>query len=679
MKHENIFRKLARWFVRSIFGLKFEEKWFHINSNTEKAREITYKNGVPDDSELIVSPTRQIFNRFMERKFAVFSVFVVVAMFLVVFIVPHFMYKYYDAYTETTLKDLPPTFDLMSVPNEMKDQIKSIDSYSGFTVGLSQEGKVYVWGAASFNATGVNLKKIPQEVRDAKIAFVSAGFDHIIAIGEDGKFYGWGNNRFGQYDIYDADKNLIQDDNIANVPDDVYYGRLDVSQIKRVTSGYQASAILMKDGTLYIWGNMKTYDNLINFIANSEGEPKKGFVDIDFTLSKVVTIDETQSTINTTGAVSKRKKNRAGSGLFGAARTSISGEGVDLSTFLDGRKINEIRATQSSICLLLDDGSIALSGDFKDDDNVEVPVLEDGEYFIDIEGGNYHYSGVTNLGHVYSFGGDHYYQATAPDLEGAAKIYTGAFQNYAVDANGKLLKTWGLSHFLFGTDEAGANIAERVIAGGRVTMTVGAVAVIIEIIIGVSIGLLSGFLGGWVDIFLMRVAEVFSSIPLYPFLLILSSLLAQAPISEDAKLYMIMVILGVLGWPGFAYVTRAQVLVAREAEYVTAAQAMGVKTRRIAFSHILPNIISVILVNMTLSFAASMQTETSLSFLGFGVIYPRPSWGNMLTRASDAVAAINFPWQWIFTSVILILTTICINTIGDTLRDVMDPKSTNDK
>ena len=248
-----------------------------------------------------------------------------------------------------------------------------------------------------------------------------------------------------------------------------------------------------------------------------------------------------------------------------------------------------------------------------------------------------------------------------------------------MDGEGKLLDSWGLKGYLFGTDDRGANIAERVVAGGRVTMTVGAVAVIIEIIIGVSIGLMSGFLGGWVDIFLMRVAEVFSSIPLYPFLLILTSLLAQVSMTTDQKLYMIMVILGILGWPGFAYITRAQVLVARESEYVTAAQAMGVKETRIAFKHILPNIISVILVQMTLSFAASMQTETSLSFLGFGVTYPQPSWGNMLSRASNAVAAINFWWQWVFTSAILIFTTICINTIGDTLRDVMDPKSTNDK
>ena len=657
-KKENVFRILARWFVRWIFGLKYEEKWFG-KKESQGEKEIQFKDGVPDDSELIVSPGRQIFNRFMERRFAVFSVFVVLVMFCVVFIAPHFMPKYYDAFTETTQKDLPPTLSFMSVPGELKNNIKMIDSYSSFSVGLSKDGKVYVWGIGKIGATGIDIKQIPEEVKNAKIAFVAAGQDHIIAIGEDGKYYGWGSNRFGQYDVNEA---ILSNPNLEPVPDAVRNGELDVAHIKKVTCGYQASAILMDDGTLYIWGNKQAYANLDKFIGRTN------IVDVDFTLNYVIGLDAKQTSVYS-----------GTKGLYTKAKTQIAGVDTQkMSDFLNGRKINEVRATTTSICLLLDDGTIALTGDFQSD-VMEVPTLAEGEYFVDIEAGSYHYTGLTNLGHVYSFGGDHYRQAEAPQVEGAKKIYAGSFQSYAVDENGKLLNSWGLKGYLFGTDDRGANIAERVIAGGRITMTVGAIAVIIEIIIGVSIGLIAGFAGGWVDIFLMRVAEVFSSIPLYPFMLILSSLLAQVSMTTDQRLYMIMVILGILGWPGFAYITRAQVLVARESEYVTAAQAMGVKSSRIAFKHILPNIVSVILVNMTLSFAASMQTETSLSFLGFGVNYPQPSWGNMLSRASNAVAAINFWWQWVFTSAILIMTTVCINTIGDTLRDVMDPKSTNDK
>ena len=657
-KKENVFRILARWFVRWIFGLKYEEKWFG-KKESQGEKEIQFKDGVPDESELIVSPGRQIFNRFMERRFAVFSVFVVLVMFCVVFIAPHFMPKYYDAFTETTQKDLPPTLSFMSVPGELKNNIKMIDSYSSFSVGLSKDGKVYVWGIGKIGATGIDIKQIPEEVKNAKIAFVAAGQDHIIAIGEDGKYYGWGSNRFGQYDVNEA---ILSNPNLEPVPDAVRNGELDVAHIKKVTCGYQASAILMDDGTLYIWGNKQAYANLDKFVGRTN------IVDVDFTLNYVVGLDTKQTSVYS-----------GTKGLYTKAKTQIGGVDTQkMSDFLNGRKINEVRATTTSICLLLDDGTIALTGDFQSD-VMEVPTLAEGEYFVDIEAGSYHYTGLTNLGHVYSFGGDHYRQAEAPQVEGAKKIYAGSFQSYAVDENGKLLNSWGLKGYLFGTDDRGANIAERVIAGGRITMTVGAIAVIIEIIIGVSIGLIAGFAGGWVDIFLMRVAEVFSSIPLYPFMLILSSLLAQVSMTTDQRLYMIMVILGILGWPGFAYITRAQVLVARESEYVTAAQAMGVKSSRIAFKHILPNIVSVILVNMTLSFAASMQTETSLSFLGFGVNYPQPSWGNMLSRASNAVAAINFWWQWVFTSAILIMTTVCINTIGDTLRDVMDPKSTNDK
>ncbi len=655
-KKENIFRKLLRWFVRAFFGLRYEEKWFGKKQREQK--EVVYKNGVPDDSELIVSPGRQVFNRFMERKFAVISVIVVLIMFAIVFIAPHFMTKYYDAFTETTQKDLPPTLSFMSVPKELRNNIKMIDSYGPFSVGLSKDGKVYLWGIERIGASGETMK-IPDEVKNAKIAFVAAGQDHAIAIGEDGKFYGWGSNRFGQYAVNDV---ILNNPNLEPVPDVVLNGELDVSHIKKVACGYQASAILMDDGTLYIWGNKQSYSNMDKFVG------KDNIQDIDFTLNYVVGLTDKRTSVYT-----------GTKGLYDKVRSTItSGKAVKIKEFLDGRTITEIRSTTTNICLLLDDGSIALTGDFQTD-SVEVPTLQEGEYIIDIEAGTYHYTALSNLGHVYSFGGDHYRQAEAPVVNGAKKIFAGAFQSYAVDGEGKLLDRWGLRGYLFGTDDRGANIAERVIAGGRITMTVGAIAVIIEIIIGVSIGLMAGFLGGWVDIFLMRVAEVFSSIPLYPFMLILSSLLAQVSMTTDQRLYMIMVILGILGWPGFAYITRAQVLVARESEYVTAAKAMGVKETRIAFKHILPNIISVILVNMTLSFAASMQTETSLSFLGFGVNYPQPSWGNMLSRASNATAAINFWWQWVFTSAILVFTTICINTIGDTLRDVMDPKSTNDK
>ncbi len=145
------------------------------------------------------------------------------------------------------------------------------------------------------------------------------------------------------------------------------------------------------------------------------------------------------------------------------------------------------------------------------------------------------------------------------------------------------------------------------------------------------------------------------------------------------RIFIIMCILGVLTWPSLARLVRGQVLVTRENEYVVAAQSMGVKESRIAFKHILPNVISVILVSLTLDFAGCMLTESSLSYLGFGVTYPRPTWGNMLNAARNATIIKNYWWQWLFTSIFLAITTICINIVGDALRDVMDPKSNIDK
>lgn len=140
-----------------------------------------------------------------------------------------------------------------------------------------------------------------------------------------------------------------------------------------------------------------------------------------------------------------------------------------------------------------------------------------------------------------------------------------------------------------------------------------------------------------------------------------------------------MCILGFLSWTGLARLIRGQVLVARENEYVTAAKAMGVKESKIAFKHILPNVISIIIVTLTLDFAGCMLTESSLSYLGFGVTPPRPTWGNMLNGANNLTVMNNYWWQWLFTALFLAITTICINIIGDALRDVMDPKSNSER
>ena len=312
-KREHIFQKLGRWVTRMFMVHDYEDR---MERKRKKAEEKKDGENKPDDSELIVSPGRQVLQRFFERKFAVISVAVVLIMFCVVFIGPLFMPKYYDAYTETTQKDLPPTMSFMKVPKELQNDIKMIDNYGSFTVGLSNSGKVYVWGITRIGATGLDVQHIPEEVQNAKIEWVSAGIDHIIAIDENGKFYGWGSNQFGQYAVTEK---VLSNPNLAPVPDEVLDG-VDPDQIQKVTSGYQASAILMQDGTLYIWGNKQAYSNIDSFIGKTNME------DVDFTLNYVV------------GLTKDRNSVFCGvRGLYNTARAAIGDKGTKMTEFLNGR------------------------------------------------------------------------------------------------------------------------------------------------------------------------------------------------------------------------------------------------------------------------------------------------------------------------------------------------------
>ena len=232
----------------------------------------------------------------------------------------------------------------------------------------------------------------------------------------------------------------------------------------------------------------------------------------------------------------------------------------------------------------------------------------------------------------------------------------------------------GKWQFLLGTDDLGRDIFARLVNGGKMTMTIGALSVVISTIIGILLGGIAGYFGGFLDMAIMRVAEVVSSMPFIPFAMILSAVLGSQ-VSVEQRMYIIMVILGLLSWPGLCRQVRAQMFAQREMEYVTAAKTIGVKENKIIFKHIIPNVMSVVLVSITLSFGTSMLTESTLSYLGFGIPAPTPTWGNMLSNANNSVIIQNYWWNWVFVGLIFGLSCVCINLFGDGLRDALDPKS----
>ena len=227
-----------------------------------------------------------------------------------------------------------------------------------------------------------------------------------------------------------------------------------------------------------------------------------------------------------------------------------------------------------------------------------------------------------------------------------------------------------------GSDHQGRDLFRRILEAGKVTLTVGAISVIISGIIGIFVGGLAGYYGGKTDLILMRVAEVFQSIPFLPLAITLSFIIGNR-LPTELRMVMIMLILGILNWPSLARLTRGQVLVARENEFVTAAKALGVKERTIIFKHIMPNVFAVVLVNLTLSLATCLLIESSLSFLGFGISEPNPSWGNMLSNLGSEVLR-SYSWRILYPSLALSIAVISINLIGDAFRDAIDPKSNED-
>jgi len=225
---------------------------------------------------------------------------------------------------------------------------------------------------------------------------------------------------------------------------------------------------------------------------------------------------------------------------------------------------------------------------------------------------------------------------------------------------------------LMGTDDMGRDVFSRILYAGRVSLTVGFLATFASLILGLIIGGLAGYFGGFLDNVLMRVTDLFLSFPTLFVLILLSALLRETNLNFlRSGMLPVVFVIAILSWMGLARLVRASFLSLREQDFVLAARALGVRDWRIVLRHILPNSMSAIIVNSTLFVAYSIILESGLSYLGFGVQPPTPTWGNMLNRAQVYVYVA--PWLGILPGLMIFFTVISINYIGDGLRDAMDP------
>ncbi len=221
---------------------------------------------------------------------------------------------------------------------------------------------------------------------------------------------------------------------------------------------------------------------------------------------------------------------------------------------------------------------------------------------------------------------------------------------------------------ILGTDELGRDIFTRLIYGGQISLSIGVFATLIQLVIGITLGAIAGYFGGITDKVIMRFVDIVMCFPFLVIAITIASILGPS-------IWNVMFVIGILGWPKIARIVRAEILSLKEREFIEAAKALGLDSKDIILKHVIHNIYAPIIVYGTLGIAQGILSEASLSFLGLGVKQPQPSWGNMLSSAQNMRILQSEWWLWIPPGLMVFLTIISINFLGDGLRDALDPKT----
>ena len=582
--------------------------------------------------EAILSPGKVATRNFFRNPLGVIGLIMFVSIILIVFVGSAIL-PFNQYYSQGNLTNVAPGGAYMNFPKEMeKEGTSRISIGNTFSVGLSKENNVYVWGSDNSDKVLTIPEKVQEALDNKKVTDVAAGDRHIIVATDDNQIYGWGNNSFQQTQMPAMQESQIKQEGIA-----------------KLGAGVQYSVVLTKNKNLVVWGS--TLASRLNLIPSTV----QGKVE-DFDTSAInMLVRKTDGSIELLG-------------VRGAENdTNMPEELKDGSV-----KVADVALTSNSAAAIDEDGKLYVWGPSRSKlsgDNI--PKFSSP--LVKIEGGDTTLTALDKEGNIYTWGVDNYGELKSPEGK-FNQIYASYFNQYAVNDEDSKIETWGLNGFRFGSDDQGRDIFTRLIHGGRMTMIISLISTIIQVVLGVLIGMIAGFAGGRVDNVLMRITEIISSFPFYPMLISLSALLPPGA-SQTKRITMVMVLLGLLGWTSLARLVRGQILAERERDYITAARALGVKNKSIMDKHILPNILSIVIVNATLGYAGNLLSESGLSFLGFGVQEPTPSWGNMLTAAQTSDVLNIYWWRWVFPALAVFLVSFSVNLIGDAVRDAIDPRA----
>ncbi|MCL2221495.1 MAG: ABC transporter permease subunit [Oscillospiraceae bacterium] len=594
------------------------------------------------EEEAMRTPMKAVLIKLVNNKMAIIGFCMFVAVFLFSF-VGSWLNPIDLFYVELTNRNIRPSQNILNYPAELADKnIVVIESGVSFSVALTDDGNLTVWGTeCNTGWPGISdfILEVPEEIQNAHIVDIAVGMRFIVTLDDEGVFRGWGHAAHGQTEIPQMVETFMMFD-----------GARDIAEI---LAGAMWSGVLSDNGFLYFWGSFQAEQN---FIVPFEAQGRIVGVRAG-DVNMILLLDD--GTIMPMGVRGTEFIN------------NVPPELMDGSV-----RVEDVVVTNRNVLALDEHGNLHIWGSSID----RLNRFPDGfvpERVVAIAAGYRNFVALKDTGEIVVWGGEELGVIDTPrniEDKPVARIFGSSFQFYAVDEYNNILGAWGNRGYLFGSDDAGRDIFTRLMHGGRISLTVGIAAVIIATFIAIVVGLASGFFGGWVDHTLMRLADIFDGIPFLPLVITLSFVIGDA-MTEMQRLYFIMILLGVLGWTGLARLIRAQILVEREKDFVLAARSLGIKQRHIMSRHILPNVFNFVIVSVTLSYATFILTEAALSFLGFGLREPIPSWGNMLTAAEDATVVQYFWWRWIIPGSFVVLAALSINLVGDALREAMDPKS----
>lgn len=579
--------------------------------------------------EAIMSPSKVIVKNFFRNKLAITGLVGFAIMLSVVFIGAA-LNPLTILETNPIMRNTKPGLGYSKISSDAQNAgLVQISNGSTFGIGLGEDGDVYAWGQDVLGST-----KVPAEINALQIKKIASGDRHAIVLTTTGKIYGWGNNNFKQAIVPAEIEAILMLENVVDI-----------------LAGDQYSAILTDKNKIHVWGT--TFATGLDIVPSAfQGRIVKA---AQAPYNIILILED--------GSI----------GVMGERQTAL--DRIPEPIVNKDVRIVDAAVTVRTAVAVDTVGQVYVWGE-NEYGLLTLPEGIENEKIVSVEAGRAHFMALSASGKMFIWGSNSFNQLTIPNDLANKKVTSIAanyYQSYAIAEDGTSYG-WGQNGYYLGTDDLGRDMLMRLIHGGRVTMTVGAVAVLISTFIGLLVGLISGFYGGWVDNILMRFTEVINSFPFLPMAITLSSFVGGV-LSQTERLLLIMVILGVISWTGLARLVRGQILAEREKDFVLAARALGIRSNVIILRHILPNVINVVIVSMTLGYAGSLLTEAGLSFLGFGVIPPSPSWGNMLTGAQDSTVITFYWWRWILPAVAVLIAALTVNIIGDGLRDAMDPKN----